>query len=89
MTLIGFYNCLTVHHGDGRQRNATISFHRSLIFSRTHSDSSLHHAMMPSVVAHYHARMENDNNGIYNIDIIIVFVREHSFHIQDNYLRMI
>jgi hypothetical protein len=30
---------------------------------RTHSDSSLHHAMMPSVVAHYHARIDNDNNG--------------------------
>jgi hypothetical protein len=25
--------------------------------------------MMPSVVAHYHARMENDNNGIYNKSI--------------------
>ncbi|CAF2494030.1 unnamed protein product [Rotaria sp. Silwood2] len=30
---------------------------------RTHSDSSLHHTMMPSVVAHYHARIDNDNNG--------------------------
>ena len=30
---------------------------------RTHSDSSLHHAMMPTVVAHYHARMENENNS--------------------------
>ncbi|CAF3363091.1 unnamed protein product [Rotaria socialis] len=30
---------------------------------RTHSDSSLHHTMMPSVAAHYHARMDNDNNG--------------------------
>jgi hypothetical protein len=37
---------------------------------RTHSDSSLHHAMMPSVVAHYHARMENDNNSqISNYDM--------------------
>ncbi|CAF1055151.1 unnamed protein product [Adineta ricciae] len=37
---------------------------------RTHSDSSLHHAMMPAVVAHYHAQVDNhDNNQRIDFDI--------------------
>ena len=38
--------------------------HTFVILSSTYSDSSLHYAMMPTVVAHYHARLENENNGM-------------------------
>jgi hypothetical protein len=64
MTLIDFYNYLTILHGDGKKQKTKIKFFPLIVFlPRTHSDSSLHHAMMPSVVAHYHARIDNDNNG--------------------------
>ena len=35
----------------------------SCVRRRTHSDSSLHYAMMPTVAAHYHARVNHDDYG--------------------------
>jgi hypothetical protein len=48
-----------------REATRTIfsSRNSSCVYRRTHSDSSLHYAMMPTVAAHYHARANHDDYG--------------------------
>jgi hypothetical protein len=78
MNAIDFYNYLTILHGDGMKLNIELKFFLFLLIYRTHSDSSLHHTMMPSVAAHYHTRNENDNNGIHKNDLNL-FLKEFYF----------
>lgn len=56
---------------------------------RTHSDSSLHHAMMPTVVAHYHARMENENNvPMFDLNNVKYEPVPYSAHSQGHHLQV-
>ncbi|CAF0742952.1 unnamed protein product [Adineta steineri] len=53
----------TIQMDNGHEADRLLQPPDNSSWRRTHSDSSLHHTIMPSVAAHYHNRIENDNNG--------------------------
>ncbi|CAF1098707.1 unnamed protein product [Rotaria sordida] len=76
---------------NGNESDRLLQLPDNSSWRRTHSDSSLHHTMVPSVVAHYHARIENDNNGQatnYNLNDIKYESLSYSPHHHPHHLQV-
>lgn len=64
------YCCrLKIHHGDGNNRNKKKDkvkwLYLIVFYFRTYSDPSLHQPVMPTLVTHYHAQLDNEDNSLY------------------------